>query len=86
MAKKERNTGSAGRARAKRATPPNNERRERVGHSSASPPDRGPEDTACAVPINFADESSAAYASRNRRAPSAPGGEAILLLPVRCAQ
>jgi hypothetical protein len=31
MAKKERNTGSAGRARAKRATPPNNERRERVG-------------------------------------------------------
>jgi hypothetical protein len=31
MAKKERNRGSAGRARAKRATPPNNERRERVG-------------------------------------------------------
>jgi len=31
MAKKERNAGSAERARAKRATPPNNERRERVG-------------------------------------------------------
>ena len=31
MAKKKRNTGSAERARAKRATPPNNERRERVG-------------------------------------------------------
>jgi hypothetical protein len=29
MAKKKRNTGSAGRARAKRATPPNNERRVR---------------------------------------------------------
>jgi hypothetical protein len=31
MAKKERNRGSVDRARAKRATPPNNERRERVG-------------------------------------------------------
>jgi hypothetical protein len=31
MDKKERNRGSVDRARAKRATPPNNERRERVG-------------------------------------------------------
>jgi hypothetical protein len=86
MAKKERNRGSVDRARAKRATPPNNERRERVGQVLLRRLlDRGEAETS---PMRFMDvpstmPSMTPVGLRQLAQCPAPRGEAILRRPLR---